>query len=79
VTAMIFVRTWAEVIALGLGFLSALAGFGLAFRALNCVVSECARIGRFWWADARYCRKHHPLIPSKGRIYAPGDADRTGR
>lgn len=43
--------------------------YGLA-RKLNCHQHGCWRIGRFRHGHLVLCGRHHPLVPSDGRITA---------
>ncbi len=39
-----------------------------AYRKIECHQSGCHRIGKFDHGHFKLCRRHHPLVPSSGKI-----------
>ena len=35
---------------------------------VNCYVENCARLGKYWHEDKKYCRKHHKHLVRRGEI-----------
>ncbi len=59
-----FSGAWTEII----GDLSVLAAVIAGFRVLFCHQHRCYRLGRFRHGHYRLCARHHPKVPSSGRI-----------
>lgn len=73
-TALIFTQAWTEVI----GCLSLLGAIGGIYHHLECHRASCHRPGRFRHGHYKLCARHHPHVPSSGRIHAE-DIKRQGR
>jgi hypothetical protein len=41
-----------------------------AYRHLECHKDGCHRLGRFTHGHLKLCARHHPLVPSDGRVTA---------
>ena len=61
---MSFTGDWVEVIELGLVLVAFIAGA----RILFCHKQGCYRLGRFRHGHYKLCHKHHPNVPSSGKI-----------
>jgi hypothetical protein len=74
-TALVFTTSWAGAGQFFLTFLGVGGVFGV-YRLIQCHVTGCVRLGRFPYGHYRYCRPHHPDVPSYGRLDAPPKTSR---
>lgn len=69
IASLPFVSSHAEWIGLVVALVS-LVGIGGVVSTLVCHQSGCWRRGRFRYGHYRLCHKHHPQVPSDGKITA---------
>ncbi len=62
--ALVFTSDWIEVAELAIVLVAVIAGA----RFLFCHQQGCYRLGRFRHGHYRLCARHHPNVPSDGRI-----------
>lgn len=67
IASLPFTSSHAEWIGLIIGIVS-LVGIGGVISMLICHHDGCFRRGRFRYGHYRLCAKHHPHVPSDGRI-----------
>lgn len=58
------VTSWVELLTV----ISILALCTAGYRKVECHHAGCHRLGRFPHGPYRLCQKHHPTVPSDGRI-----------
>ena len=60
----VLTTSWLELATL-IGTFAILLG---AYRQISCHQSNCYRLGRYEHGHFKLCRKHHPHVPTKGKI-----------
>jgi hypothetical protein len=65
-TPIVFGTSVSEVLQ-DAGLVTLIAG---AYRHLECHQTGCHRFGRFTHGHYKLCARHHPLVPSNGKVTA---------
>lgn len=65
-----FTTTWISVASFVMSVVG-IGGLAGVYHMFECHVSDCKRLGRFPYEHYRFCRVHHPSVPTKGKIDPP--------